>query len=288
MAQERTDRTGERTFEATPLRLADARKRGQVPRSADLTAAAAGLAALLMLALVGPGLLDEMTSMTTTLLDGRGAGLDPARDDIGQTVSRAAGGAFAYTAGLMAAIAGLIGAAAFAQVGPIFARERIEADWSRVSLAAGWERLMSSRTLVRGAFAIAKVAAVGAVAWWTSEPMLERMLAAPRLSTLSLVGEAAAMAATVMLRVCLCLLVLGAVEYLYQRWQHRRELRMTRREWLEDMKRAEGDWATRRRRRQLGRQLGRRVTVRRVGDLALPLGGAKAKKIGRASCRERV
>ncbi len=73
MAQEPTDQTGERTFEATPLRLADARKRGQVPRSADLTAAAAGLAALLVLALAGPGLLDEMTSMPTALLAGRGA-----------------------------------------------------------------------------------------------------------------------------------------------------------------------------------------------------------------------
>lgn len=277
MAQERTDQTGERTLEATPLRLADARKRGQVPRSADLTAAAAGLAALLVLALAGPGLLDEMTAMTTALLDGRGAGLDPARDEIGQTVSRAAGGAIARTAGLVAAIAGLIGVAAFAQVGPIFARERIEADWGRVSIAAGWGRLMSSRTLVRGVFAIAKVAAAGAVAWWTAGAMLERMLRAPRLGTSSLVGEAGNMAAAVILRVGLCLLVLGIAEYLYQRWQHRRDLRMTRREWLEDMKRADGARATRMRRRQLGRQLGKRVKVRRVGEASPPAGSAKAK-----------
>lgn len=277
MAQEGTDQTGERTFEATPLRLADARKRGQVPRSADLTAAAAGLAGLLVLALAGPGLLSEMTSMTTALLDGRGGGLDPARDEIGRAVSDAAGGAIARTAGLMAAIAALIGVAAFAQVGPLYARERIEVDWGRVSVAAGWRRLMSSRTLVRGVFAIAKVTAAGAVAWWTAEPMLERMLASPRLGTLSLVGEAGNMAAAVILRVGLCLLVLGIAEYIYQRWQHRLDLRMTRREWLEDMKRADGSWTTRMRRRQLGRKVSKQVTVRRVGELSPPAGSAKAK-----------
>jgi len=276
MAQEQTDQRGERTFEPTALRLADARKRGQVPRSADLTAAAAGLAALLVLALAGGGLLDEMTSMTTALLDGRGAELCPARDNIGQAVSSAASGTIIRTAGIVVAIAALIGVAAFVQVGPVFAREPIEADWDRVRLAAGWRRLMSSRTLVRGVFAIAKVAVVGAVAWWTAKPMLGRILAAPRLGTSSLVGEAANMAGAVMLRAGLCLLVLGLAEYLYQRWQYRRDLRMTRREWLEDMKRADGDRAMRMRRRRLGQRLGRHVPVGRIGDAPLP-GGAKAE-----------
>ncbi len=273
MAQDSTDQTGDRTFEPTPMRLADARKRGQVPRSADLTAAAAGLAALLVLVLVAPGLLDEMTSMTKTMLDGRGMELNPARDDIGQVISSAAGGAIARTAGLMAAIAGFIAVVAFAQVGPIFARERIEADWGRVSIAAGWQRLLSSRTVVRGVFAIAKVVAVAAVAWWTAGPMLEQILAAPRLGTSLLVGKAGSMAVTVMLRAGLCLLVLGLVEYVYQRWQHKRDLRMTRHEWLEDMKRADGGGAKRMRRRQLTRQ----VAVRRVGEVTGASGSVRTK-----------
>ena len=127
MAEQRTDQTGERTERATGLRLEEARKRGQVPRSADLTSATAGLWALLVLALAGPGLLREMTSMTAALLDNRGAALDPARDEIGQAVSKAAGGVIARSVGLMTAIAGLIGVAAFAQVGSVWATERIAA-----------------------------------------------------------------------------------------------------------------------------------------------------------------
>ena len=258
MAQERTDQSGERTERATPLRLEEARRRGQVPRSSDLTSAAAGLAALLVLALAGPGLLREMTSMTAALLDNRGAALDPARDEIGQAVSKAAGGAIARSAGLMTAIAGLIAVAAFAQVGSVWATERIAADWDRVSVSAGWRRLMSSRTLVRAVFAVAKVVDAGAVAWWSGQRMVGRMAAAPRLDAWSLAGETGNLAAVVMLRVGLCLLALATAEYLYQRWQHGRDLRMTRRDWLDDMKRAEGDPAIRRRRRELGRQITRR------------------------------
>jgi len=255
MAERQTDQTGERTEKATPLRMEEARKRGQVPRSADLTSAAAGLAALLVLALAGPGLLREMTAMTAAMLDNRGVALDPARDEIGQAVRKAAGGAIARSGGIMAAIAGLIAVAAFAQVGPLWATDRIAADWDRVSMSAGWRRLMSSRTLVRAVLAVAKVAAAGAVAWWSGQQMVARMAASPRLDAASFAGEAGNLAATVMLRIGLCLLVLGLAEYLYQRFQHGRDLRMTRQEWLDDMKRAEGDPATRRRRRQLGRQI---------------------------------
>jgi flagellar biosynthetic protein FlhB len=259
MAERQTDQTGERTEKATPLRMEEARKRGQVPRSADLTSAAAALAALLVLALGGPGLLREMTAMTAAMLDDRGKALDPARDEIGQDVSRAAGGAIARSGGIMAAIAGLIAVAAFVQVGPLWATDRIAADWDRVSMSAGWKRLMSSRTLVRAVFAVAKVAAAGAVAWWSAQGMVARLAASGRLDAASFAGEAGNLAATLILRVGLCLLLLGLAEYLYQRLQHGRDLRMTRREWLDDMKRAEGDPATRRRRGQLGRQ----VTIRR-------------------------
>jgi flagellar biosynthesis protein FlhB len=255
MARERTDQTGERTERATPLRLEEARKRGQVPRSGDLTSAAAGLGALILLALAGPGLLRDMTAMTASLLDGRGRALAPARDEIARAVGQAAGGAIARSGAIMAAIAAIIAVAAFAQVGPLWAAEQIAPDWDRVSMSAGWRRLISSRTLVRALFALAKVAAAGTVAWWSGQRMIGRIIAAPRLDSLSLAGEAASLAAAVMLRVGLCLLALGAAEHLYQRFQHGRDLRMTRREWLDDMRRAEGDPATRRRRRRLGRQI---------------------------------
>jgi len=242
MAEERTDQ-GERTHEPTAMRLAEARKRGNVPRSGDLTAAAAAMAALIVLGLGARGMLDSLTSMTATMLDGRSsaaAWVNPAAENVGASATAAARPVIAYAGGLMAAMAALVALAAFAQVGPVWASERVAADWSRVSWSGGWQRMMSSRTLVRVLFAVLKIAAVCGSAWLVARPMLEAIAATPRLDAWSLAGQAGQMTLKVMFYAGVSLLALGMAEYLYQRRQHRSDLMMTRREWIDDMKRAEG------------------------------------------------
>jgi flagellar biosynthetic protein FlhB len=54
-----------------------------------------------------------------------------------------------------------------------------------------------------------------------------------------------------MLRVTLLLIALGVIDFFYQRWQHERDLRMTRREVLDELRQMEGDAAVKRRRRDL-------------------------------------
>jgi flagellar biosynthesis protein FlhB len=47
--------------------------------------------------------------------------------------------------------------------------------------------------------------------------------------------------------------VLAIIDFLFQRWQYRRDLRMTRQEWKEDFKRMEGNGAIRAARRKAQR-----------------------------------
>ena len=176
---------------------------------------------------------------------------DPAAGDAGSSATAAARPAIAYAAGLMAAMAAIVALAAFAQVGPVWASDRVAADWSRVSWSGGWQRMMSSRTLVRAVFAVLKIAAVCGVAWLVARPMLEAIAATPRLDAWSLAGQAGQMTVKVMFYAGVSLLALGMAEYLYQRRQHRSDLRMTRREWIDDMKRAEGDPAIKQKRKRM-------------------------------------
>jgi len=236
----------DRTHEPTTTRLTEARKRGQIPRSADLTAAVASLAALVVLFLGGRGLLTSMASMTASMLDGTrsatkaGAWVDASRDDVGGAAWEAASPVIARAGGMLAAIAGLAALAAFVQVGPVVATDRAKADWSRVSLSDGWRRLWDKRTKMRALFAVLKVAVVCGVAWWAARPMLQRINATPRLDSWSLAIEAGRMTLSVMFYAGLSLGLLGAADYVHQWRQHRRDLRMTRSEWMEDMIRAEG------------------------------------------------
>ena len=56
-------------------------------------------------------------------------------------------------------------------------------------------------------------------------------------------------------KLALVLLVLGLLDYAYQRWQRERDLRMTRIEVKDEMKRMEGDPLVKQRRTRVARQL---------------------------------
>ena len=58
------------------------------------------------------------------------------------------------------------------------------------------------------------------------------------------------------------LLVLGLLDYAFQRWQHEKDLRMSKQEVKEDMKRMEGDPLVKQRRTRIARQL----ALQRIGQ----------------------
>ena len=254
MAEDRTDSLGERTEQPTPPRLKEARDRGQVPRSAELTSAAAVLAGLLALALLGPGLLVEMTKMTATFLEAD-PGASGRSEGLRELVARGAAGSLARVGGMLAVVAGVVAGVGLLQVGPLAATKRLRPDLGRLSPAAGLRRLLSTRTIARAVATLAKIVLVGAAAYVVLGPLLPRLAAASGMAPSRLAGEAGRLAAGLALRIAMGLLVLAGADWLYQRWQHRRDLRMTRREWLQDMRKMEGDPRLRRRRREVGRQL---------------------------------
>jgi flagellar biosynthetic protein FlhB len=256
MAELDREQLGERTQEPTELRLADARKRGQVARSMELASAASALAAAIALGLAGPGLLNEMTKMTATFLDGRTASLDVRSGELRALVAPAAGGTLKAAAGLLAACAVLAGLAAFVQVGPMAVAERVTPDWTRLSPSAGLGRLLS---LVRAGTTLAKLAALAAIGYWSFRPVMARLLAAGTMEPRRLAGEAGSLAWAAALAVGGCLLALGLLDYLYEWWQHRIDLRMSRQEIRQERKATEGDWRVRHRRRDIGRELVTRI-----------------------------
>ena len=255
MAEAEREQLGERTEQPTGLRLAEARRRGQVARSMELASAAAALAAAIALGLAAPGLLDDMTKMTATFLDGRSASLDVRSGELRALVPSAAGSTLTTAAVLLAACAALAGLAAFIQVGPMVVTERVAPDWTRLSPQAGLGRLMSLRTLVRAAMTLAKLAALAGIGYWAFGPVMARLLAAGAMDPRTLAGAAGSLAWAAGLTVGGCLLALGLLDYLYEWWQRRQDLRMTRQEIRQEQKKTEGDWRVRHRRRDIAHKL---------------------------------
>jgi flagellar biosynthesis protein FlhB len=242
-----------RTEMPTPLRLEEARRRGQVARSADLTATAVLIAGAALLAVLGPWLLKNLTSMTAYMLSEAG-GVAPAEAALGGISVKAAAVFLAVAAPMLLAMAFVAVVINVVQVGLLATAEPLRPELARLSLAAGLRRIFSARSFARGALGLVKVLAVATVAYVTIKPSLSRLVTAGNHSPGGMIGQTGKLLGELSLRLGVVLFALAVVDWLYQRWQHRQDLKMTRREWLEDLKRMEGGRRIRAKRRSANRE----------------------------------
>lgn len=256
------DRDDDRTEPATPRKREEARRRGHIARSADLSSAAVLLAAVLALEFGGSALAGGLAASLKAVLGGLAAiDGDPER------LLLHFGGAF--TASILGflpfvgAVAATALAVGLAQSGFLFTAEPLAPKLERVDPVAGLARIFSLRSLAKLAAGLLKVGAVGAVVALTLWGQRARLAELALRPFEEIVGTGTALMLTLGLRASLALLVVGLLDYGYQRWQYERELRMSKQELREELKRYEGDPRIRERRRAVQRQL----AMQRMMDL---------------------
>ncbi|MCD4823713.1 MAG: EscU/YscU/HrcU family type III secretion system export apparatus switch protein [Phycisphaerae bacterium] len=254
------DNSADRTHPPTPFRLAEARRQGNVARSPDATATAAVIAGVGLLAWLGPALLDEVRQMTAVLLDGRG---DPMAGpwSLGTAAWSAGAGILLPLAGIVGGVLLAVAATAFLQVGPLFAAESIKPKLSRINPAEGMRRIFSSRSLVRGGFAIARIAVVGFLAADYLRQRADMLPAFVGGDAAGIMAVAGGVIRPLVLRLAVALGAIALLDLLYQRWRHAADLKITYRQWKEDMKQAEGDPAVRAKRRRQANLAAQRISV---------------------------
>jgi flagellar biosynthetic protein FlhB len=247
-----TDTSGERTEAPTPLRFTEARRAGQVARSSDLVSVIVLLAGVTGLLVWGPGLLKAMRGMIVVILSRPGtASLVSPTEGVGCAISPVLRCAIPIVAlpALSAIVANVL------QFGIVVSGNPIKPNAGRILPSENLRRMFSLRSLVRGFLAVAKVAAVGVIFLAVVRVLSERILATASGDPQSLIRELGIMARGLGFRVLMGLGVLGIIDWGYQRWQYREDLKITRRELLDDLRRMERDPKIARRRARTGEQL---------------------------------
>ena len=270
----------DRTEEATPRRLEEAREKGLVARSEDLSTAIILLGGLLVLRFWGHYPLEALVQFTRGAL----GNLD-ARAMNGSDVCAVLGGAGLFLFKVMLPVAGALLVIALVanvvQTGFLFSTEPLTPKLQRLNPAEGMKRLVSRRGLVRLAAGLLKVAVVGIVAGLSIHAQFDAYVALSDASVDRIFAFVMSATFDVALRVGIALLALAVLDFLYQRWQYREDLRMTKQEVRDELKRMEGDPLMRDRRRRLQRRVVAQRMMHRVpsadvvvtgsGELALAL-----------------
>ncbi len=227
----------EKTEDPTPKRLRDARKRGEIPKSRDLTSAVVLLVAAATFSATGAEASDQLLQM----MRGGLTNLALERHELMPRLFAmlTVGTGVLLPVVLAALVTGT--SVAFLQVGGLLTLEPVSPKLSRIDPIEGTKRLFSQRQLIEFLKTLLKLIIIGYVAVRTlRESSAAIGLSAGRSADamLPLIGS---MAAPLIYRVAGAFLAIAAVDVLYQRWRFRQDQRMSKDEVKREHKEAEGD-----------------------------------------------
>jgi flagellar biosynthesis protein FlhB len=243
--------TGDKTEAPTPRRRREAMEQGNIARSTDLTAAVLLLSVLVLLDQYGLNLLTAMRDIVEIYLAGdhppvrSGYDLMPLLIDILIKLGSA-------TMPLMIGMALIAVVINIMQVGLHLNPKRLQPKAQGLNPLKGLKKIFGGgRGAMQLAFNILKLILVGGVAYSAVHGKLGQIVEIASLSLMQIFQLAGGIVYDIGIRIGVVLLILAIMDYAWQTWRHEQDLKMTKQEVKDDMKRMEGDPLIKQRRRQI-------------------------------------
>ena len=226
-----------KTEKATPKRRKEARKQGQVAKSTDLNGAVVLGAGLVGVMFMGPRVVDGVASSMRAIfahISNPGAAMSAAGMHGLLQI------ALHVMLTMVAPIAGMCLAAAFAvnvaQVSfrPSFAT--IKPNFKKVNPMTGFKNVFGARMFFEGGKALTKVGAVGVVVALALLPQLTQLGATLGTPPAALGKMLTSDALGIAQRAAAAYLLIGIIDFIYQKWRLNKSLKMTKQEVREEHK----------------------------------------------------
>jgi flagellar biosynthetic protein FlhB len=267
MAENNEDRNlDDLSEEASPYRLEEFRKKGQVSQSKELVALFVALACGMSLFAMAPRIGEELVSFmkdifSNDLLLKPGEKMDAmAGERLTQMLK--VFGMVGLPIALIGFILGIIGH--ISQIGFLFTAEPIMPDLEKINPLAGLKRLLSMRNLIETARVVFK----GLILCFVAYSILKTaILKSPELvfrnpmAIFEVLGDAGK---TLFLSLCGILVVFAGIDFFLQRREFGKQVRVTKAEAKQEAKEQEGDPMLKARIRSIQREMARKRMMQAV------------------------
>lgn len=234
--------SGEKTEEATPKKKRDAREKGQVFQSREINTAIVLMAIFFGLKFIGHFMFDSLLGFTHNmygnyLFEDSLFTIEGITLIFYQIIITTAITVIPIT--LVALVSGLV--LSYAQVGFLFTTKTLEVKFNKLNPIEGFKKLFSKKSVVELIKSIVKIFIVGYVIYTYAMGQIVNIINLPDLSVAAIVAFTGDTVVSIALRAGLILLVMAFFDYLYQRWSHNKELKMSKQEVKEEHKQSDGD-----------------------------------------------
>lgn len=233
---------GEKTEDATAKRKSEARQKGQVAKSAELNSAFIILSAFFALKMLGPYIYTSLTDFMKHIFSELA---NTAQDFTIQTANILFLDIFIifFQVAIPVMLSILIISAAinFLQVGFTLTTQPLVPNLERLNPIAGLQRLFSKRAIAELIKSLIKIAIIGYFVYRFVNREIEQI---PKLIGVELQDSfqlIAGLTVDLALQIGGVILLLAALDYFYQWWEHNQSLKMSKQEVKEEFKQTEGN-----------------------------------------------
>jgi len=244
--------SSEKTEEPTQKKIRDAREKGQVSKSNDVTSAF-----ILIAMLVGFLTLwdDGFKRMSEMLVVAARFYQEPFLDGV-LNILRVAFGEWvivSFPFVLIALLAGLAGN--LIQVGAIFAPEAVKPDLQKLNPIQGLKKIFSVKNIIEFLKSCIKVIVIGYVAYVLIKSYIDPLIHIPYQGVYAIIDLLKIMLFDFFTTILVIYVIIAGFDYFFQKKQYIKELRMTKDEVKREYKEMEGSPEIKGKRRQLHQEL---------------------------------
>jgi len=255
MAGQRSDQ--EKTEKATPKKRQDARRKGQVAKSQELVSVAVLLACLVVFYFGSYNMIEKMLDVMRQLFV-ESAQFNIDCNNIQHFLVDFANKIFVLLFPLFLAVFSIALLVNYFQVGFVLSTESIQPKLSKINPINGFQRLFSMKSLVELIKNVFKILIVGFLVYLTIKGEIENFIPLSDQSVGEILVYIGKLAFKIVFRTCLLLIILAIFDYLYQKWEFEKNLKMSKQEVKDEFKQTEGDPIIRARIKRLQREAARK------------------------------
>lgn len=252
----------DKTEEATPKKKRESRRKGQVSKSSDLAAWGAILVGLYLL----PAAVGRVGNVTAgAFVRMNEFADDPDPEQAPRFFGTVLLDGFLAVTPLIVTVAFTGALLTVAQTGLLLTGKPLVPDFKRLNPIQGFKKLFSVRSAWETVKQAVKVVIIVTIAWPRVRNLVTLLTGRGRLGLYDALPATGAAILGLVRTIAVTVLVLAIADYGYQRYQHRRDLRMTKQEVRDEHRQAEGDGLVKGRIRSMQRALARNRMLGEIG-----------------------
>jgi flagellar biosynthetic protein FlhB len=230
----------EKTEQPTPKRIKEARERGQVARSAELSSVAIMAASAASLLALGPMMSASGREMFTWLFT------NATHFDLNAASAPGfilqVSWIFMKLAGPIIVVLTVIALAiSYLQVGSVFSMQALEPKFEKLNIVSGIKNLVSMKSMVTAVRDMIKLTIIVLIAYYAVKKEVPLMSGFVDMGASEIASAMVGITIKISFKILLALAVIALLDFVYQKWDYTKGLRMSIQDMKEELKQTEGN-----------------------------------------------